>query len=163
MARKIDDYETHFWTKVRKTDSCWEWTAARGWNNGVPNSGYGQYNVHRKGVYAHRYAWEITNGPIPEKTLVLHKCDNPICVRPDHLFLGTHNDNMADMTMKGRRSRVGSPGLSNPRAKLTKEQADAIRLKHLYFQKTQHELAREYGVCQTTISRVTRGEHWTAA
>lgn len=85
-----------FWTKVRKTDGCWEWTGSR------TNKAYGQFYDGLRGVRAHRYSWEIEHGAIPSGACVLHRCDDPICVRPDHLFLGSHAENMADMTTKRR-------------------------------------------------------------
>jgi len=86
-----------FWEKVDKTDGCWLWTASR------TTSGYGQFcpvgNVPRK---AHRIAWELTYGPVPEGAHVLHRCDTPLCVRPDHLFLGDAAANVDDMWTKSR-------------------------------------------------------------
>jgi hypothetical protein len=88
-----------FWLKVRKGEGCWEWQGAR-----LPH-GYGHLSVPDRGhVNAHRIAWELTNGEIPDGLWVLHHCDNPPCVRPDHLFLGTAQDNVDDSIRKGRRS-----------------------------------------------------------
>lgn len=85
-----------FWSNVRRSDGCWEWTGSKRGN------GYGCLAVGGRQVGAHRVAWETQNGPIPEGLFVLHKCDNPPCVRPDHLFLGTAKDNAMDMARKGR-------------------------------------------------------------
>ena len=94
-----------FWTKVEKSDGCWIWKGSRHHN------GYGY--LHRGGhtdrhpARAHRFSWEIHNGPIPVGLWVLHRCDNPPCVRPDHLFLGTRKDNMVDCAAKGRVCTIG--------------------------------------------------------
>jgi hypothetical protein len=101
--------EDRFWSKTKVSNSgCIEWIAARGKNtNGT--IGYGQFHMGERGskkrrMYsAHRIAWELTNGPIPDGMKVLHKCDNQACVRPDHLFIGTQYDNVADMISKGRK------------------------------------------------------------
>lgn len=88
-----------FWEKVHKTESCWLWTASV--KDGFP---YGQigHPGTRTPRRAHRVSWELHNGPIPAGLFVLHKCDNPRCVRPDHLFLGTQSDNLKDAYSKGR-------------------------------------------------------------
>ena len=109
-----------FWSKVRKTEGCWEWAAGR-ITDPRGKSGYGNFYIGAKDgkkieAVAHRVAWELTNGAIPEGLKVLHECDNPGCVRPDHLFLGTQKDNIADMISKGRRADFS--GIRNGRSKL---------------------------------------------
>lgn len=90
-----------FWNKVYKTDSCWLWIGSR-----LP-TGYGTFRVGKKVKRAHRVSWELHNGPIIDGSLlVCHTCDNPMCVNPDHLFLGTNLDNMRDRNAKGRNPQV---------------------------------------------------------
>ena len=117
-------------------------------------------------VMAHRIAWELTNGPIPVGLMVLHRCDRPPCIRPDHLFLGTHADNMRDMIAKGRAPL--HRGESNPHAKLTRSQVEQIRalykgLQHRFRPRTgptQTELAEQFGVTQEHIASIVRGACW---
>lgn len=91
------DWLVRFWSKVDKTSTCWLWT-------GMPNGwGYGTFKVSAgNDRFAHRLSWEIHKGPIPKGLCVCHKCDRPICVNPDHLFLGSHRDNRDDAIRKGR-------------------------------------------------------------
>ena len=86
-----------FRAQVHKGPDCWEWTA------GVNNSGYGQFSVYQRHVQAHRFSYELDNGPIPPGMEIRHTCDNRICVRPEHLLVGTRGDNMKDMYSRGRR------------------------------------------------------------
>jgi hypothetical protein len=94
-ARIRPSVTDRFWKKVQKTDSCWVWIG------GLSHS-YGWMGINSRHVLAHRISWELHNGPIPDGLYVCHHCDNPPCVRPDHLFLGTHDDNMNDKISKGR-------------------------------------------------------------
>lgn len=90
------DPAERFWSKVLKTDTCWLWRAA------LFSTGYGQFQLDGRPHLAHRVAWSLTEGPIPDGMRCLHHCDVRRCVRPDHLFLGTDSDNMQDMVSKGR-------------------------------------------------------------
>lgn len=91
-----DKDKSRFWSKVDKSGDCWTWTASK--NHG----GYGQFGANGKGYISHRVSWSISNGDIPKGMLICHHCDNPPCVNPDHLFLGTYQDNMDDKMRKGR-------------------------------------------------------------
>jgi len=98
--------DERFWSRVDKSGDCWIWTGYR------DRKTYGIVERRRDGrreTRAHRWAWILTHGPIPDGLFVLHRCDNPPCVRPDHLWLGTTDDNMADMAAKGRAHRVKTP------------------------------------------------------
>lgn len=90
--------EEAFWAKVAKGDGCWEWQGA------TTNGGYGSFTENRRGVRAHRYSYRLHYGPFDERLLVCHSCDNPKCVRPDHLWLGTSAQNERDKILKGRHS-----------------------------------------------------------
>ena len=142
-----------FWTKVQRTDGCWLWTAS------TNNKGYGVINRggHANGtVTAHTLSWLIHYGPIPKGKCVLHNCDNRLCVRPDHLFLGTVADNQHDMEVKGRSTH----GEKHGRHLLTQAEVQEIRERYVPYQVTQDELAAFYGVSRTTIGAIVRGENW---
>lgn len=101
----------------------------------------------------HRVSWELTYGPIPDGRFVLHRCDVRTCINPDHLFLGSHKDNMRDMAVK-RRSAYGA---RNGSAKLIPSQVDEIRASRL----TNMRLAARYGVCSATISNIKTQKNWS--
>lgn len=99
---KVTDVAERFWARVQKTEGCWLWTGSR------RRDGYGQLSWDGRTYQAHRLAWELHNGAIPESLIVLHECDHPPCVRPDHLRLGTYSENMQDCVKRGRwRGRRG--------------------------------------------------------
>lgn len=109
----------------------------------------------KKTLYAHRMAWELTNGPIPDGLKVLHKCDNRGCCNPKHLFLGTPKDNSQDMARKDR----STYGIKNPRAVLTDQ--DVVEMRKLRLSGgLGKEIALKFGVSKTTVSMSTRGLSW---
>lgn len=139
---------TLFWSKVNKGvrfNDCWEWTASKN------RKGYGQFGIQHRCRLAHRVAYALTHGD-PGDKCVLHRCDNPACVNPSHLFLGTKADNNADMRAKGRYAR----GETNGQSKLTRDQAFQIR----WAGGKQHEIAARYGVTQSTVSRIKADKVW---
>lgn len=168
-----------FWSKVDESggpDACWLWTRQR------TAKGYGIFSWSRQEPRrAHRVAWELVNGPIPDGLNALHRCDNPPCVNPSHLWLGTTADNNADMTAKGRARRNGNTVLTAARGerhssrthpesvlrgsahwktKLTEDDVREIRRVVGAGEVRQAELARRYGVTRTAISLIIRGVSW---
>lgn len=131
---------------------CWLWEC------GCISSGYGGFYYRGKHIPAHRASWLIYNGEIPDGLCVLHKCDIKICVNPYHLFLGTLEDNNHDCMAKNRHVRYDRHGERNPTAKLTKKDVQSIRAD----MRTQKDIAKEYGVCQTQISKIKLGLAWRA-
>lgn len=153
--------EGHHYTVA--PSGCWEWSLSR-----LPN-GYGRVGAKR-GLLAHRWAWTLANGQIPEGMCVLHRCDNRSCVRPDHLWCGSKKDNSQDALRKGRLDttpphlranwRPGrSKGELNGSAKLTALVAAEIRERYARGA-LQRELADAYRVSQVAISKVVRGATW---
>ncbi len=168
--------EARFWNKVcRVEEGCWLW------NGTLLAQGYGCFKIAGRMYKAHRLSYQFTHGNIPEGLVICHHCDNPRCVRPDHLFAGTHKDNAVDRDKKrrgyfcrpeSRMTKVSGDrhwkrlhpelvrGELNPRAVLTREQVEVIRSRYARKEASQSALAREYGVAQTTISALIRRENW---
>lgn len=140
-----------FFRFINKTDGCWLWTGA------TSGYRYGRFNLRGHYLKAHRFSWEYHNGQIPNEMHVLHRCDNGLCVRPDHLFLGTHQDNMRDRTAKGRTRPVY--GSKNHLSKLTEHQVQQIRKRYADGAR-QVDLAAEFNVYQTTISKIVTRKAW---
>lgn len=130
-------------------------TGCRLWTGGLFRAtGYGRLTWERRSQLAHRLAWEVANGPIPEGLLVCHKCDVPACVNPDHLFLGTNADNMADRDAKGRHTPL--VGIRHNLAKLDEAAVLAIRADT----RSHAVVARQYGVTLFTISKIRLRKIW---
>lgn len=142
-----------FWEKVKKNavSGCWEWTGTH------VGFGHGYFSVGSKKVLAHRFSYELHNGPIPDGMFCCHTCDNPTCVNPAHLYLGTHAQNMADMVSKNRHKH----GSAHHSAKLTEPQVIEIRRKYAQESATQKELANEYGVAPSAIAKIVTRKRWT--
>ena len=152
-----------FWSYVNKNGSipehrpelgpCWEWIGS------LQKNGYGRFHIDPKNKpHAHRAIWIMVNGEIPKGLFVLHECDNPKCVRLDHLRLGTRQDNVDDMMAKGR--RADTHGGKSPSHKLTSVQVDEIRNRYALGGTSQRKLAKEYGTCKSTIGYIVRREYW---
>lgn len=155
-----------FWRSVQKCegDGCWLWTGY------TINGGYGIISVCGKGIGAHRFSYELNVGPLEKGKMICHKCDNPLCVRPDHLFQGTARDNVIDMHIKGRAKKhfgddnwmrkhkdLVPRGEDHQRAVLTNEEAKLARVMFATGA-TQLEIAGEFRVDNTTISNIVKNK-----
>lgn len=131
---------------VDAATGCWDWTATKN------QKGYGRFTTDYSTFSAHRFAWSMENGEIPDGAFVLHTCDNPACVNPAHLFLGSNADNMADKVAKGRQAQ----GVGNAYSKLTEAQVMAIRADTRLLR----VIGDEYGINKTQVSRIRRRTAW---
>lgn len=150
---ELQTNEQRFWSRVQKTNTCWNWTGQ------TFSNGYGQLRLGRKiNLLAHRFSYELAYGDIPKNILVCHKCDNRYCVNPEHLFLGTHKDNTYDMMQKNR--GVSPPGERNGLAVLTPDQVLTIRAEYAIGESTQKKLAKDFNVCSSTINSIILRKTW---
>lgn len=171
--------EARFWASVQKSLGCWLWTGT------LTKAGYGQLSVRGKSVLASRFAYGLLVGEIPEGIWVLHKCDTPACVRPEHLYLGTHVENMKDMVSRGRVAVGDKQGLRKhperaargaghssrtcpervPRgerhgsAKLSEQIVVEIRRRYADGE-SQHQIAAHFGVSQPNVGMIVRRKTW---
>jgi hypothetical protein len=134
--------EERFWSKVKKTNGCWIWT---GYRKPGYRQGYGEVRMDGRTQRAHRVAWKLINGPIPLGLFVLHHCDNPSCVNPDHLWLGTQKENMRDSRIKGRWLH-----------KLTEAQVRTIRASH----ESHRTIGHQFGIAHRTVGHIKEGKKW---
>lgn len=138
---------------------CWKWMGKK------DRKGYGLMYAYRDNgksfsTGAHRLAWSLFRGPIPNGKIVCHHCDVPDCVNPAHLFLGTFKDNVDDMDRKGRRKPGGAPGELNAQCKINTDVVKNIRADYESGKYSQEQIAGFYGLGQTHVSRIIRGESW---
>lgn len=142
-----------FWDKVEISEGCWLWIGAKN------SDGYGQISFEGKTEKAHRISWVLHFGTIPDGLQVLHNCDNPPCVRPDHLFLGTQGDNVRDCSEKGRIKTGDRRGEKNARSKFTASQVEFIRTVAAEGF-TRSCIAKYFGVCRQSIDDIVNRENW---
>ena len=151
--------EERFWPKVdvRGPDECWEWTACKN------SRGYGLVWDSGGYSFANRVAWELTNGPIPDVLCVCHRCDNPRCVNPKHLFLATIVENNADRDRKARNNKGKhcNVGEKHGMAKFTETQILSIRKEYAGGGIYQRELGEKYGTDQSYISYIVNRKRWS--
>jgi len=141
-----------FLTYINKRGNCWIWS-------GSTAADYGVFYLELKRHRAHRAAYKLFKGSIPKGLCVCHTCDTPLCCNPEHLFLGTHAENMRDRNTKGRASGGSLPGENNPRSKLREQ--DVLDIRERAAQGiNQYSLAEEYGVSQAHISGIITRRFW---
>jgi len=143
-----------FWSKVEKTDNCWIWKGS------IDVDGRGRFKLGGGNRSAHRVSWMLIHGELPKGMCVCHRCDNPKCVKPAHLFLGTHLDNMRDMAEKGRRKgiavRIGS---AHGMAVINEEQAKQV--KYGSFKRGElTALAKRWKINTDVIYQIRAGQNW---
>jgi len=152
--------EDRFWSHVEKSNGCWIWRAS------LYSNGYGDTKLSpfgRRSGLAHRVSWEFTYGEIPEGLNVCHSCDNPSCVRPDHLFVATQKENVRDMMVKGRMVIADHRGEKNTKSKLKTE--DVIYLRSLGSGRLPYgsikQLSRKLGVTKETLRNARKSLTWS--
>lgn len=140
--------EERFWARVQKSDGCWLWTGSKG------PTAYGTLEVNYKQMAAHRFSYELHYGPIPAGLFACHRCDTPLCVRPDHLFLGTPADNSRDMVQKGRTT-------PNQRARGKVDPATVAEIRRrVEAGELQISIADEFGLDRSTVYNIVHRRTW---
>lgn len=147
--------EQRFWNNVQKSEGCWIWLGSK------DSSGYGTFKIKGTNISAHRFSWIVHFGAIPDGMNVLHDCptgDNPACVNPEHLWTGTHEQNMQDMSKKMRHHVF--TGETNVNAKLTKEKVASMRAERCELGTSYKELGIKFGVTDGTACKVCSRQTW---
>lgn len=155
--KKSIDYR--LWERVVKTEYCWNWTGAR-----TPR-GYGKIYFSGKCVYVHRLSYEFTYGVFSKELDVLHRCDNPPCVNPNHLFLGTAKDNSQDMMIKGRHRIIPLVGERNGNSIMLEEEViQLLRVSRDYEdageRKINEKLSKIFGISKVHVKQIRRNKTW---
>ena len=156
-SKPVRQLKDRFLEKIKTAEGgCVEWQASK------DGHGYGQMSCHKGAspLKAHRVSYELFVGEIPHGMHVLHKCDNPACVNPEHLFLGTHKDNMEDMVLKNRQQRISRPGEESHQALLTWSEVNEIRALYLTGKLTYKDLSCKYPVKPCTLMKIVRNKLW---
>ena len=164
MVERWEKYRVEaFWNRVEKQDEddCWNWTGSKsqGTKNPYP---YGVLGWKGKHARAHRVAFELVRGAIPDGMMVLHTCDNTLCCNPAHLYIGDHAQNMRDMVIRKRRKGTAT-GALNGRSKLTQIQASEIRAMYAAGGLSQDKIASLYRVSQFCVSAIVRNKRYKDA
>lgn len=150
MVNKRSPLADRLWSRVKQEGDCWIW-------QGTNTKGYGMISDKGKMKLTHRVAYTLTHGDIPEGYDILHICDTPSCINPDHLMLGTHQDNMDDMRVKGRAVHVN--GEQHPMAKLNWNLVRSIRSEFEQGQ-SQMDLSKKYCVHVSTVHLIVHNKIW---
>jgi hypothetical protein len=146
-----------FWPKVEKGNACWIWKGSR------DAAGYGHIGFEKRVEKAHRISWMLAHGKIPGGMDICHTCDNPSCVNPDHLFLGTRSENILDSVAKGRWHNPDNSGSKNGQSKLNEEQVAEIRASFVRINGVTSNalaLAEKFRVSRATIWDIIAGRRW---
>jgi hypothetical protein len=148
--------EERFWNFIKrgKKDDCW------GWVGGKTKDGYGHFSVNKKSVLSHRFSYELHFGKIIDDMSVLHRCDNPPCCNPEHLFLGTQKDNMQDCKKKGRIYVPDICGEQNGRSKLSYNKVNKIREIFLSKEYSQRKIAEKFNISFQSVWSICHGKIW---